>query len=134
GARSQVKYLGEHSEQDYTVTLCDTGATANTGARVKRVERHLVGPRCMVTYGDGVTDIDIRKLLAFHEGHRKLATVTTVRVPGRFGVIDAADDGTVQRFREKPTQDAWISAGFMVFEKKALDYLSADDSCVLERE
>jgi glucose-1-phosphate cytidylyltransferase len=134
GSRSSVKYLGEHGEQEYTVTLVDTGAEAQTGARVKRIERHLDGHPCVVTYGDGLADIDIHALLAFHKGHQRLATVTTVRVPGRFGVIDAAADGTVERFREKPTQDAWISAGYMVFERGVFDYLQTDDACTLERE
>ncbi len=134
GARSSVSYHGEHSEQDYSVTLVETGQQAQTGARIKRVERFIEGPRCIVTYGDGLADVDVRALLAYHEGHRRLATVTTVRVPGRFGVIDADERGQVTRFREKPTQDAWISAGFMVFERGALDYLTSDDHCTLERE
>jgi glucose-1-phosphate cytidylyltransferase len=133
GARASVKYLGEHAEQDYTVTLADTGASALTGARVKRVERHIDG-RFMVTYGDGVADVDLPALLAFHAAHGRLATVTTVRLPGRFGVIDTADDGRVERFREKPDTDAWISAGFFVFERAVLDYIQADDGCTLERE
>jgi glucose-1-phosphate cytidylyltransferase len=133
GARSRVKFLGEHTEQDYTVTLADTGPTAMTGARVKRVQRHLDG-RFMVTYGDGLADVDVPALLAFHASHGRLATVTTVRIPGRFGVLDASDEGQVQRFREKPTHDAWVSAGFFVFEPAVLEYLSADDACILERE
>jgi glucose-1-phosphate cytidylyltransferase len=134
GSRSSVRYHGEHSEQDYSVTLADTGAKAQTGARVKRVEKFLDGNRCIVTYGDGLADVDVHALLAFHESHRRAATVTTVRVPGRFGVVDADEAGKVLRFREKPTQDAWISAGFMVFERRVFDYLSTDDDCILERE
>ena len=134
GARASLTFHGEHSEQDYSVTLADTGQAAQTGARVKRVERFIDGPRCIVTYGDGLTGIDIPKLMAFHESHGKLMTVTTVRVPGRFGVIDTNDDGQVTRFREKPTQDAWISAGYMVVERGVFDYLSADDDCIFERE
>jgi glucose-1-phosphate cytidylyltransferase len=133
GARSTVKFLGEHAEQDYTVTLADTGAEAMTGARVKRVAKHLDG-RFMVTYGDGLADVDLRALLAFHAAHGRLATVTSVRMPGRFGVLDATDEGRVQRFREKPSHDAWVSAGFFVFEPEVLEYLSADDACILERE
>jgi glucose-1-phosphate cytidylyltransferase len=134
GSRSSVKYLGEHAEQDYTVTLVDTGAKAQTGARVKRIERYIDGNRCIVTYGDGLANIDVRALLAFHESHRRLATLTTVRTGGRFGMVDATDGGVVERFREKPPQDAWISAGYMVFEKGAFDYLSDDEDCILERE
>lgn len=134
GARSTVKYLGEHDEQDYTVKLVDTGQTAQTGARVARVQRYVDGDRFMVTYGDGLSNVDIGKLLAFHQAHGRAATVTTVRVPGRFGVIDAGEQGQVQRFREKPTEDAWISAGYFVFERRVFDYLSTDDDCILERE
>jgi glucose-1-phosphate cytidylyltransferase len=133
GARSAVTYLGEHAEQDYTITLADTGAAALTGARVKRVARHIDG-RFIVTYGDGLADVDIRALLAFHERHGRLATVTTVRMPGRFGVVDTSEEGRVQRFREKPEHDAWVSAGFFVFEPQVLDYLSESDACTLERE
>lgn len=134
GARASVTYHGEHSEQDYAVTLADTGAEAMTGARVKRVQRHLNNTTCIVTYGDGLAGIDLRALVAFHQNHKRLATITTVQVPGRFGVIDTDDKSAVTRFREKPTQDAWISAGYMVFEPGAFDYLQADDACVLERE
>src|SRR5262249_51675442 len=133
GSRSSVTYLGEHTEEDYTVTLADTGAMSLIGARVKRVARHLDG-RFMVTYGDGLANIDLRALIAFHEAHGRLVPVTTVRMPGRFGVIDPADDGRVQRFREKPTHEAWVSAGFFVFEPRVLDYLSDHESCTLERE
>jgi glucose-1-phosphate cytidylyltransferase len=134
GARSSVKYLGEHDEQDYTVTLVDTGATAMTGTRVKRVQRHVGNERFMVAYGDGLADVDLKQLIAFHTRHKRLATVTTVRGPGRFGVVETGDDGIVQRFREKPKQDSWISAGFFVFEPGVFEYLSSDDDCVLERD
>jgi glucose-1-phosphate cytidylyltransferase len=134
GTRSSVTYHGEHAEQDYAVTLADTGPTAQTGARIKKVERFIDGPRCLVTYGDGLANVDIGKLLAFHESHRRLVTITTVRTPGRFGSIDANEQGQVERFREKPPEDAWVSAGYMVFERGAFDYLTTDDSCILERQ
>jgi glucose-1-phosphate cytidylyltransferase len=133
GRSSSVKYLGEHAEQDYSVQLVDTGQKAQTGARIKKIERH-VGQRCIVTYGDGVADIDVAKLLAFHESHRKLATVTVTRIPGRFGVVAVSDENSVEQFREKPTDEAWVSAGFMVFEKGVFDYLTTDDNCILERD
>jgi glucose-1-phosphate cytidylyltransferase len=134
GARASIKYLGEHAEQDYCVRLVDTGLNAQTGARVARLQRHVRGDRFMVTYGDGLTDIDLAKLHAFHAAHRRLATVTTVRLPGRFGVIEVGSEGSVNRFREKPTDDAWISAGYFVFERAVFDYLSIADECILERE
>jgi len=134
GAKSTIRYLGEHDEQNWSVKLIDTGAGAQTGARVKRAGRHVRGDRFMVTYGDGVTDIDLAKLHAFHAEHKKLATVTMVRAPSRFGVIETGEVGQVRRFREKPAEDAWISAGFFVFERGVLDYLEDADDCVLERE
>lgn len=133
GKRYEINYLGEHEEQDYSVKLVDTGAMAGTGARVARLQRHIGRERFMVTYGDGVTNIDLAQLLAFHAQHGRLATITTVRVPGRFGVIEAAPDGHVERFREKPTEEAWISAGFMVFEPGLFDHVWAEDDCMLER-
>lgn len=133
GTRTGIKYLGEHGEQDYTIKLVDTGQNAGTGARVARVQRHVGNERFMVTYGDGLTNIDLTKLVDFHTAHGRLATVTTVRVPGRFGIIEATDDGHVERFREKPTEDAWISAGYMIFEPGVFDYVWPDDDCILER-
>lgn len=133
GSRFAVKSLGQHQEQDYTVKLIETGQTANTGARVARIQHHVAGERFLVTYGDGLTDIDLSRLLAFHLSHGRIATVTTARVPGRFGVVELAPNGQVERFREKPTDDAWISAGFMIFEPRVFDYLSTADECILER-
>ncbi|MDB4969980.1 MAG: glucose-phosphate cytidylyltransferase [Myxococcales bacterium] len=134
GERSQIKYLGVHEEQDWNVRLVETGATAGTGARVARAQPHVGPGRFMVTYGDGLIDINLEKLHAFHASHGRLATVTTVRVPGRFGVIDTGDDGAVQRFREKPTEDAWISAGYFVFEPSVFEYVWNADDCILERD
>lgn len=133
GARHGIKFLGVHDEQDYSVKLIDTGQTAGTGARVARVQQYLDNEPFMVTYGDGLTNLDLEKLVAFHRSHGRLATVTTVRVPGRFGVIEAAPDGHVERFREKPTEDAWISAGFMIFEPGIFKHLWTGDDCMLER-
>ena len=134
GSRSEIGYLGEHEEQDYTVRLIDTGPATQTGGRVKRVERYIDGPTFVLTYGDGVANLDVRELLAFHRSHGKLATVTTARIPSRFGMVDLTKNNQVQGFREKPTEDSWISAGFFVFERGVLDYLSVEESCVLERE
>jgi glucose-1-phosphate cytidylyltransferase len=134
GNRSTVSYHGQHQEQDYSVTLVDTGQKAQTGARIKKALRFIDGPRCMVTYGDGLANVDLKALMGFHEEHKKLVTLTTVQAPGRFGVLDTDENGGVQRFREKPTQESWVSAGYMVFERGAFDYLTEDDACILERE
>jgi glucose-1-phosphate cytidylyltransferase len=88
----------------------------------------------MATYGDGVSDVDVKKLLAFHKAHGKLATVTTVRPISRFGVLKLDSAGLVSGFDEKPQLDGWINVGFFVFERAVFDYLSSDPNCVLEQE
>ena len=116
---------------DWSVTVADTGKDTMTGGRVKRAARYTEG-RFMVTYGDGLADVDIDRLLAFHESRGRLATVTTTRPNSRFGVLDVDQEGVVERFREKPQADGHVNAGFFVFEPEVLDYL--DDDCILERE
>jgi glucose-1-phosphate cytidylyltransferase len=134
GQRHEITYHEAHQEQGFQVTLADTGIDAMTGARVKRAARYLGDEPFMVTYGDGVSDIDYRKLLAFHRAHGRLATITTARPISRFGIIDVDPDGAVRQFVEKPKLEGWINIGFLVFEPGALEYFSADDNCVMERE
>ena len=120
--------------EDWTVSLVDTGEHAMTGARVKRVEQFIGDDDVfMVTYGDGVGDVDISALLDFHRSHDKLATVTGVRPPSRFGEL-VHDGESVSTFAEKSDGDQLISGGFFVFDRAVLDRLSADPSCILERE
>jgi glucose-1-phosphate cytidylyltransferase len=133
GRQTAIAYHDEHQEQDFNVTLADTGAETMTGGRVARVARFLNGERFCVTYGDGVADLDVHKLLHFHRSHGKLATISTMRPTSRFGIVDVSNDGMVQRFVEKPQLDGWASCGFFVFERKVLDFIQGDD-CVLERE
>ena len=133
GRLHQIAYHGAHHEQDFRVTLADTGLDTMTGGRVARVRRYIEADTFMVTYGDGVADVDIRGLLTFHHTHRRLATVTTVAPVSRFGMLDVDDKGAVSRFSEKPQLEGWASAGFFVFNRKVFDYLGGDD-CVLERE
>jgi len=131
-SKGDVAYhAAEHDDMDWTVTVADTGKDTMTGGRVKRAARYTEG-RFMVTYGDGLADVNVDQLLAFHESHGRLATVTTTRPSTRFGVLDLGLDGVVERFREKPQADGHVNAGFFVFEPEVLDYL--DDECVLERE
>ena len=115
------------------MTLAETGLDTMTGARVKRVENYIDGDTFMVTYGDGVTDLDIGKLLAFHRSHGRLATVTTIRPFSRFGLINLDQEGRVLDFAEKPQLDGRASAGFFVFDRRVLDYLQAAPTCVLEQ-
>src|SRR5919197_2183924 len=120
--------------EDWTVSLVDTGDESMTGARVKRVANHLGNSDVfMCTYGDGVADIDIADLLDFHRSHGRLATVTGVHPPSRFGEL-VHDGSEVSRFAEKPASDGLISGGFFVFDRAVLDRISSDPSCVLERE
>jgi glucose-1-phosphate cytidylyltransferase len=133
GRQQSLEYHGAHEEQDFRVTLADTGPSAMTGARVKRVERYIDSDPFLVTYGDGLADVDLRRLLAFHHTHGKLASVTTVRPVSRFGVLELDDRGQVTAFAEKPQTDGWASAGFFVFDRRVLNYLDDDDGCVLER-
>ena len=121
----------QDDDMEWTVTVADTGKDTMTGGRVKRAARYTEG-RFMVTYGDGLADVNVDQLLAFHESHGRLATVTTTRPSTRFGVLDLGPDGVVERFREKPQADGHVNAGFFVFEPEVLSYL--DDECILERE
>ena len=135
GKRDEILFHRNHLESGWKVTLADTGLAAMTGARVKRVENYLDTEDFFLTYGDGLGDIDIRALLAFHRRHGRLATVTGVH-PGssRFGELSLEGD-TVVRFAEKPPlADAIVSGGFLACRREFLQYLSSDDDCVLERE
>lgn len=132
GGRSAVPH-GKHNEQDFRVTLVDTGAGTMTGGRVKRVEPFIDSDLFLVTYGDGLADIDLNKLLAFHRAHGKLATVTAVHPTSRFGMIEFDTGGQVRSFVEKPQTEGWISAGFFVFNRGVFDYLDGD-ACIMERE
>ena len=133
GENARLSLAATHDEQDYTVTLSDTGLSTMTGGRLRRVRRYVGGETFMLTYGDGVADIDIEALVRFHKSHGRLATMTTVRPVSRFGIVDLKGNA-VERFVEKPQLDAWVSAGFFVFEPGVFDYLSEGDDCVLERE
>ncbi|MBX7102708.1 MAG: glucose-1-phosphate cytidylyltransferase [Gemmataceae bacterium] len=132
GTPSSIQFHGEEPTP-FTVTLAETGESTMTGGRIARAARYLDGDSFCVTYGDGVSDLDIRTLVRFHRSHGKIATVCAVRLPSRFGVLDLETDGRVRTFAEKPTLDGWASGGYFVFEPAVLDYL-AGDSCVLEKE
>ncbi len=134
GAKNRIEYHGAHDEKDFKVTLVDTGLDSQTGARIKRIEPHIQEDTFMVTYGDGVADVDIAQLVAYHRSHGRQVTVTTVRPTSRFGILEVDQHGAVTRFAEKPTLDGWVSTGFFVFDRKVFDHLSADPACVLERD
>lgn len=114
--------------EEWSVHLADTGQESMTGGRVKRMASWLHGETFMLTYGDGVANVDIAALLAFHRSHGRLATVTAVRPPARFGALEFHGDA-VTRFAEKPqTGEGWINGGYFVFEPAVLDYIVGDDT------
>jgi glucose-1-phosphate cytidylyltransferase len=133
GRSHSVSYENAHQEQEFRVTLSDTGQGTMTGGRVKRVRRYLGNEPFMVTYGDGVADIDVSKVLEFHRAHGKIATISTARPSSRFGSVEISATNQVESFAEKPKSDTWINAGFMIFEPAVFEYLSGD-ATVLERE
>lgn len=123
-----------HSAEPWTVTLVNTGIDTMTGGRVKRVREYIGNETFLLTYGDGVANVDISALVEYHRAHGKLATVTSIQPVGRFGALNLSDTNMVTGFQEKPKGDgAWINGGFFVMQPEVLDYIS-DDSCVLERE
>ena len=131
--RQEIQYHGTHREEDFSVTLAETGEDTQTGGRLRRVARHLNDDLFLLTYGDGLADVDVNKLVAFHRAHGKLATVTVVRPVSRFGVVHIGNASQVDAFAEKPQSEGWISAGFFVFDRRVLSYLGGDD-CILERD
>jgi len=129
---------GEHrilnsQSEDWKVTLVDTGAETMTGGRLKRVKPYLGDEPFCLTYGDGLSDIDLTSEIAFHRSHGKLATVAAVQPPGRFGVLNIDANKDVSSFEEKPSDEiGWINGGFFILEPKAIDYIE-DDSTSWER-
>jgi glucose-1-phosphate cytidylyltransferase len=118
---------------DWKVTLVNTGITTMTGGRVKRMQKFIGNETCLLTYGDGVADIDLNELLAFHKSHGKLITVTAVRPAARFGELEL-DGSRVNSFKEKPQMhEGWINGGYFVIEPAFFDLISGD-STLLEHE
>lgn len=121
--------------EPWRVTLVDTGLHTKTGGRLSRVRQYLDQETFMLTYGDGVSDVNIPNLLEFHRSHGKLATITAIQPGVRFGVLDIAENESVQSFREKSREDGgWINGGFMVLEMGALNYVTSDEDCVFEQQ
>lgn len=129
GQDGAVQVLGGDRE-DWTVTVAFTGESTMTGGRVCRVARYLDSEPFLVAYGDGLADVRIDHLLAFHKRHGRLATVTTVEPPSRFGVLDIDESGAVRQVSGESKVEGWVNIGYFVFEPDVLNYL--DDECVLE--
>jgi glucose-1-phosphate cytidylyltransferase len=134
GHSRAIEYPHREAAMEFKVTLSDTGIETMTGSRVKRASTYVDSDHFMVTYGDGLSDIDIRKLVDFHLSHGKLATITSIHPTSRFGVLDITDSGRVTGFAEKPASEGWVNAGFMVFHRDALDYFDTAPECIMERE
>ncbi len=123
-----------NTSEPWKVTVVDTGLNTMTGGRIKRVKEYIGNEPFMLTYGDGLSDIDINQLLAFHKGHGKLVTISAYNAGQRFGVLDISEDGLVNEFREKTQGDGnMINIGYMVCQPEFLAYIKGDDT-VLERE
>ncbi|MXV51699.1 glucose-1-phosphate cytidylyltransferase [Pedobacter sp. HMF7647] len=115
------------NSESFKVTLVDTGLTTNTAGRIKRIQKYLNEETFMLTYGDGVSDVNIQELVEFHNSHGKLATLTSIQTPGRFGNIEMDEAGNVDHFVEKPQGDGmWINGGFFVLEPGIFKYLKDD--------
>ena len=123
-----------HAEP-WKVTLIDTGLETMTGGRIKKIQKYINNETFMLTYGDGLCDIDIRKLVEFHKSHKKIATMTAINVGQRFGVLDINQQDIIQSFREKNDLDgSWINGGYMVLNPRVFDYIGDDDSIVFEQD
>ncbi len=132
GSNSPITYHNAHDEEDWNVTLVDTGAETQTGGRLKRAIRHVTGDKFLCSYGDGVSNVDINAVIDQHNSANCIATLTGVRPSGRFGELELEENKVVS-FNEKPDQDEYfINGGFFVFNREIDNYLDGDP-CILER-
>ena len=132
GQETEKSTHGVLEESGWVVTVAETGADTMTGGRILRIRDYVGKETFMCTYGDGLANVDIAKLLAFHKSHGKIATMTAVHPVSRFGVLDLAADSSVKSFVEKPQMEGWINAGYFIFEPQIFDYL--EKNSVLEKE
>jgi glucose-1-phosphate cytidylyltransferase len=134
GKGGGIRYHTNHDESDWKITLAETGTRSMTGARISRIRKYVQDEDFMLTYGDGVSDVDINGLLAFHRAHGRVLTVTGVRPPGRFGEMVGESGGAISEFNEKPQATAGrISGGFFVASPKLFDYLDDREDLVFEQ-
>ena len=130
---NQMTIHEQHCEP-WKVTLIDTGLNTMTGGRILRAKKYINNEPFMLTYGDGVSDVNIDELVKYHKNHGKIATVTAIQPEGRFGSIVSQPDGEITEFMEKPHGDgAWINAGFFVFQPEVLNYIQDGDATIFER-
>lgn len=131
GSQSQEVLFAQPEEVNWVVSLVNTGINAMTGYRIKSVEPYIDGDYFLATYGDAVADIDIDELIKFHKKTGKIATLTGIKPPSKYGVLETESD-FVTRFNEKPQTKDFVNGGFFVFEKEIFKYIDDDESCVLE--
>jgi len=130
---NNINFHNSYKEKDWIITFAETGKNAMTGARIKRIEKYIDSELFMLTYGDGVADINLQELLEFHKSHNKIGTVTGVSPSSRFGELVVAKD-QVKKFSEKPqVKEGFINGGFFVFNKRIFNYLEDNDNCIFEK-
>jgi glucose-1-phosphate cytidylyltransferase len=133
-ANGSIRYLNSPPQEQWKVVVVDTGLETMTGGRLKRIAPLIGNETFCLTYGDGVADLDVRKLIDFHHRHQLMATITAVPSPGRFGILDIANDERVGRFHEKPEGEmGWINGGFFVLEPGVIAYID-NDATMWERQ
>lgn len=132
-SNNQISVLNRNSEP-WKITLLETGLDTMTGGRILRAKEQIGNEPFMLTYGDGVSDVNINDLLAFHKEHGKALTMTSVQPEGRFGALDIDNSGHINKFNEKPKGDGnWINAGFFICEPSVFDYIEEGDNTIFER-
>lgn len=131
---SNQRFVHSHQAEPWKVTLVNTGLDTMTGGRIKRIQKYIGNEPFMLTYGDGVADVNISKLVEYHKLHGKLATVTSVQPAGRFGALDMTNEDMVLGFQEKPQGDGgWVNGGFFVLQPEVFDCIESDGT-IFERE
>ncbi|MBQ6219850.1 MAG: glucose-1-phosphate cytidylyltransferase [Methanosphaera sp.] len=124
--KNKMEILNSNTEP-WKITLVDTGLNSNTGHRVKQIEKYIEQDQFMLTYGDGVSDVNLNSLIDFHNSHDKIATLTAVQPSGRFGSLTISDDFSINGFNEKPKGDKrWVNGGFFVLDKDVFNYIDDD--------
>lgn len=126
GDQSSTVFHGSHDEFHWKVTVAETGEFTKTGGRIKMIEKYVGDEPFLVTYGDGIADINVADLTAFHSSHGKTATMTVTQPKSRFGIVAIDDYGLVSQFREKPISKEWVNIGYFVFQPQVFSYLSFD--------
>ncbi len=136
GNKESISFHNKIEEKDWIITFAETGEKAMTGARVRKIEKYLGDDQTfMLTYGDGLSDLDIKELISYHHNHGRVLTLTGVRPSGRFGEIKCTDEGVISEFNEKPqSAEGRINGGFFVCNRRIFDYLDSNEDLVFEKD